>query len=333
MRTDSERDPAPLRTDREPRVSSPARWWLFASLTLMLTFFHWYSIDSPRVLDQMELHRQIVEHRAPAPYQQRILQPLLVDALIRVSPLPEKRTFLMGYLGLRFAGLLIALWACWTFARRFVRGEAALAATILLAAVVPFTFQHYYYQPSSMLELAAFALGFVWIAERRWIALSVLTAVATLNRETAVFLGAYYLLYHFRGSVRARRWAESAAIFAAWLVPFVLIRWAWPAEESAGTIERYVRYNLTSRSALIEAFLAVAPFLALALWGASRKPAQLVRCLTLVPVWVGLCFVFSQLDETRYYLPMLLPELPLAMMTLMPGCARTIPDEASDVRH
>jgi hypothetical protein len=294
-------------------------FFLFAALAIMLTYIHQISIDILRYDDQIQLHNQIVRHIAQSPYQYRILQPYLVSLVTRIPKLPLRQTFLWSYGVIRFISFFVTFIAVWYFSKRYVSAIAALAGSLIMAAVIPFTYFHYFFQPTSVVELAGFAIGFVLIERGRWDWLAFLIAVSTFNRETMIFLAGYYALFHLRDRSIPRLVRESAFLALAWAIPFFGLRLMWPARESAVTITQCIHYNITKESVPIEVGIMVAPFVILALINARSKPPELVRCLCLVPVWLVLCFLFSQMNEVRYFLPMLVPEIPLVIITIVPA--------------
>jgi hypothetical protein len=290
---------------------------VLAVLAAMLTWIHLLRIDLPNYQAQLELHNQILQHLAPSPYQFRILQPWLVAGLLQVHLASVKTTFLFAYTAIRYASIFLALVAVRIFAGEFLPADFSILGSLLLAAVIPFTYSHYYYQPSSILELACFAWGFVLVAKDKWKSLGLLILVSTLNRETMVFLSLYYFLFHFSLAPKrlSRLVARSAMLLGAWLIPFGGSRLLWPAPSSVGTISQYISYNTTHPLVLIEAGLAFLPFFLVSLVNLKSKPANLLRCLWAIPFWLILCFLFGKMEETRLYLPMLIPELPLILLT------------------
>jgi hypothetical protein len=291
---------------------------LLATLAGMLTWIHLFDIDWPNTTKQLELHSQILQHTSTSPYQYRILQPWLVSGLVSLNLLPTKYEFLIGYAGIRFACIFITLLATWYFSRRYMHKNIALAGSLILAAIIPYTYAHYFYQPTSILELAAFALGFVLIVKDKWQWLAVLIFFSTFNRETMVFLAAYYVLFHWKTDKTglSQLLARSFVLLLAWLMPFWGLRLLWPASETVGSIIDYIRYNITTKFLAIEVGLIVLPFLMIAVVYPKSKPKEMLRCMLLVPAWLVICFLFSQMNETRYYLPMLIPAIPLILLTI-----------------
>lgn len=95
------------------------------------TLLHVDRIDRRNYGEQDQLHREIVWHSAPAPYQYRLLQPWLVQALRKVTRAEPQSdlyrlVFLWGYGTLRFLAILTTLVAVFASLRRTWPDETAV---------------------------------------------------------------------------------------------------------------------------------------------------------------------------------------------------------------
>jgi hypothetical protein len=301
---------------------------LYSVLALILTAFHVYRVDLPNVQQQFELHSQIIAGTAQRPYNLRVLQPLIVDAVLKsaagvspVTPAQNNRIFVAGYACIRFLSIFLGLF----FAEKIFRffGEAVFArrAALFLAAVYPMTFFFYYYQPTSVLEFALFAVAFfIILKERSLLAVSFLLILATLNRNTSIFLVLYYALWSARDLPEwwaARKFLRVAQAFAIpavlvglWTVVLAVLNHFYHGTGWVGTPHDYLVYNFTGYTALKVWF-----FTGLLLWPAAASivaewhavPSG-YRALTLgwcIP-YMGLHLCMAQCDEVRYWLPVYL---------------------------
>src|SRR3989339_9701 len=84
-------------------------YWLlvYLPLSLMLSEVHLRTVDRPNYPRQLQAHREIVGGRSERPYTIRILQPLVVQAIIDRLPSREEGKFLGGYAAVRIASLLV----------------------------------------------------------------------------------------------------------------------------------------------------------------------------------------------------------------------------------
>ena len=80
---------------------------VYVAVSAALTFAHVNSVDLPHVREQRTSHDAIVNARSVRPYNIRVLQPLLVQALVNaIPPRLDNRAFLAGYASIRFLSLL-----------------------------------------------------------------------------------------------------------------------------------------------------------------------------------------------------------------------------------
>jgi hypothetical protein len=311
----------------------PALTW-FAILSAVGTLLHIDLIDSLNYPDQQELHSAIVHHSASAPYQYRVLQPALVEALLKASRTEAntttyRRFFMGGYAGIRFLAIFTTLSAVFFSLRlTWTEGTAALASTAL-AAFLPFTYRYYYYQPTSILEMAFFGLGLVAVQTRTPSALFPLVAVGTLNRETMCFLPFTYFLY-WLPKLRKKDWLWLVIAAATWLLVFAGLRIVWPATHNLLNISKSVSSNLRFFRGNLDLLVILAPSILLLFRARELPPPYWRIALCSVP-WLILHFFTSNWYEIRYYMPVLIWLLPgLVFVFSGEGTARKSDETVSE---
>ena len=297
----------------------------FAILAAVGTLMHIDLIDRRYYGDQRELHSAIVAHSASAPYQYRVLQPTLVELLLKASGAEAKTgryrfVFTGGYAGIRFLAIFTTLCAVFFSLRlTWSEGTAALGATAL-AAFLPFTYRYYFYQPTSVLEMAFFAVGLLAVRTRTPSALLPLVAVGTLNRETMCFIPFVYFLY-WRPKLRRTDWLWLGASAAAWIVIFVGPRLLWPATHNLTNISRSLSSNLQFSRQNLDLLVILAPSILL-LFRVRQLPAPYLRLAFCSLPWLLLHFFTSNWYEIRYYMPVLIWLLP-SLVFIFSGESRT----------
>jgi len=279
-----------------------------ALIALALALLHVALIDAPRVGDQMLLHGQIVTHTAPAPYQYRILQPLLVEGSRRLCGSTSPVLFLALYALIRWIATFTAMACLYRLLRRSHAQRIAVSGVLILCAAIPFTYWSYYYQPTSIIELAAFALALYITARRQLLPLALVVFFGAFNRETMVFVSAIWLLWHLPKQL-LRTLAGSALLFLLWAVPFITLRKLFPVTENLLDVRYYVGQNLTH----FWEFLAVCAFTIpwFAWFGRRQSVASEYRRLAAMwALWVALHFCTALWWEVRYYLPLVMANIP-----------------------
>jgi len=196
-------------------------------------------------------------------------------------------------------------------------GRTATLAATALAAFLPFTYRYYYYQPSSVLEMACVALGLLALFRRGAWALLPLALLGGLNSETMIFLPLAYLLF-WLPELRRREWAWLAAAALAWLAVFAGLRLLWPVDAELLDIGRYVRQNLTWSRGTLDLAVILSPLLLVA-FRMRRIPEPFLRLVLISLPWLLLHFLGSEWREIRYYLPLLIWLLPALLAALAGG--------------
>jgi len=303
---------------------------LFA-ISLSLTYLHYLWIDLPNAGIRWEAHQSIIGHTAESPYRYRILVPWLAEAVGRyahwLTDLDPQRGVSAGYSIILclvlFAGLSLfqGYLRCW-----FERREALLG-TLFVAAMLPLTFIHYYFQPTSSLEFVSFTLGMWLIVARRPGWFLALMAVSTLNRETSLLLVVIFMICHV-GRMRARPLLGWLSLYgASWLMIYGSLRWAFGMakhvnQDRADALTYRLMENLTTW----DSYFAIGVFFGIGWWLAyqdgTKKPLLLRRALWFVPIFFAVYLICSNIHEVRYLLELCPIIVPLALMSLF-GEGRT----------
>jgi hypothetical protein len=290
---------------------------LVLTLSLGLAYQTFQAIDRPFLNERLPRHEAIVEGRAAVPYRYRLLAPCLTESSVRIlAPrLGRERAFLASYFAfdvLGYACTLVAMMLLLTVLGH-VPAEA-LAGSVLVAALVPLTLRFQWYQPWSIVEPGLLALGLAALIRRRTTALVLLTILATLNRETGIYL-ALAALFAFP---RARSsWVAFAAGLGV-LVTARLVLGDGPREVSFADAWARNTQPANVRAALLGAALLLGPVPFVAARAFPRAPRVLRRASLLVPVHLALIAVFGVWMETRLLIPLLAVLVPLAWSRWFP---------------
>jgi hypothetical protein len=295
----------------------------FAVLSIIGTLIHVDTIDLPHASEQHKLHRAIVTHSAPAPYQYRILQPALVQLALDVSGAKTDSTtysavFLAGYAAIRCLSIFATLTAVFLALRLLWPDTMALLGSTILAAFLPFTYRFYFFQPTSILETALFGCALLAVLSRKPAAFLPLVLIGTFNRETACFIPLLYFLYWLPDLTR-REWSWLICSWVAWGLIFVGLRMLWPTTVDFLSVAWCISVNMpmSMKSLGGDIYLAVmlSPYLFFLIW--RRQASARYRRLALCSVpWLALHFLASRWWEIRFYMPMLIWLLPGLMSIL-----------------
>jgi hypothetical protein len=189
-----------------------------AALTAVLA----WKVDVPRIEEQKRCHADVLAGTAPHPYNGRVLQPLVVEAVCDAVPDRLRAdVFTASYAGIRWVSIFTTLVAFELFLLAFVGLDPARLVVLFLSGIFALGYHGYHYQPSNVLDLALFTVALLAIVRRRDPLLVPLMVLATLNRNTSIFILATYVLWHWpelRSGIRSgrREWAVGLGMAAAW---------------------------------------------------------------------------------------------------------------------
>jgi hypothetical protein len=294
--------------------------WLTLGLLLAaaasLTREQLLQIDLPYVRPRMALHQQIIARTAPAPNRYRVLVPavteIAVRPLSRLLPLP--RAFVLVYAAYTAVALVLLLGTLFVYCRCWFSAERALVGVLFVAATMPVAFANHYFQPWSLLEPSLFALGLWLLVRGRLAAFALLVAVASLNRETAVYLPLAYLLTV--GRPRGHDIAVFLGLLAVWAAVFLGLRYELGGAPTDITVAEVWRANTTAKALLhtvVNVGSLVGALSLLAAWGLPRAPTFACRVAWLVPLYLAALVPFALWWEVRLWWSLYPILLPLAL--------------------
>ncbi len=162
-------------------------WGLYAACALLFTGLY---VKTTGVYAATNL-TLLTHFHAWVPFQYRLLLPVIVNGLARV--LPVKLAYLYDLLTLGFTFGLFLVFA--RFLRFFLPPGFSKLAT--LGLMYPMLWNYgilgRYYYPPDVPSVFFFVAGLVCLLERRWAWYYPVFVLATLNRETSIFLTLAYL--------------------------------------------------------------------------------------------------------------------------------------------
>ena len=200
-----------------------------------------------------------------------------------------------------------------------------------MAAVIPMTYYRYFYQPTSVLDLAFFALGLGWVVGGKHWRLVPLVALATANRNTSAFIAAVYAVYRlddlWSGDRKAlwRYLAVFGSLAGAWLGTVVLLESLYPATAWVNLPSEYLRYNARTPAVWLLSGLVCWPLVVGGAVGWREVDHRLRRLvLVWVPFYVAVHFAMARADEVRYWLPLYLVVGPFCVKAYEKGAGGAV---------
>jgi hypothetical protein len=261
----------------------------------------------------------VVSGAADAPERYRVLLPFTIAGFSHATGISLATAWHL----LRFISFVAAYMLMFAYLRHWFSETKALFGTALVAATVPLTFTNSWAHPDHIAELALFTAGCAAVAANRFWTLAAILAVATVNRETAIFLVPLYLVT--APSIRERV-AGAVLLTAEWAVIFFSLRlWRGFVHYDYFQLQRNLQFFKLLPSAYdpyyrIYAYFALLLFgglLLIALAGTGPRPLYVSRALLVVPMFCLVAISISSIIETRIFTPL----YPLIMPAVMFGCS------------
>jgi len=245
---------------------------------------------------------------ASTPYQYRVLVPWIVRGALDAG-LVRPDWQMAAFAAIQFACLVLLAFVFRRYLSLFI-GDRRLVSVMALTiyAVLPFNYFNVPYYPYDVPSVLFFTLGLLLIHERRWGWYYALFVIATLNRETSVFLVVATVFAYFD----RYRWRTLAALAGSQLAIWMAIKsflWILYRENrwlGYGLYQFQLKVNLlTVVDHPIKAAIALATWgclwLAVAVWHRRIKDVFLRRNLWTIPVFIASMLVVGFVIELRIY--------------------------------
>src|SRR5574337_923786 len=252
------------------------------------------------------LHRAIVSHYAPSPYQYRVLAPLLVNT---IAPNASDDMLIPWYSVLNALCLIVTFPALYAGLRRWLAEWQSLFSVGLMTIGFAFAYPFWYLSPWSFIEIALVCLAMIYLDNNRIYAL--LVATATLNRETGLLLPLLYIAYYWTERQERTIRRRMLLYMAEWLLITAGLHLLLGQAPIFYDLPHNLQVNLTTLNLVL---LFNAPLLLLSLTLTTRYhnlPMTQRRLLVVALLYLLACGVFGIWIEmprmTLSVFPVLLP--------------------------
>jgi hypothetical protein len=301
-------------------------WALVLSAAGALARCYYFDVMLPNESAAVELQRAILGGGAPSPYRYRILAPLIIETLARLFDLfqPTREAYRAAFACFSFGALSLVLGGLYKYLRRWFETPWALVGILLAAATMPLALRDHYYQPWSFLEPGILALAMLAVVERRRCWVVVLTAVAALNRETALLIPALCLFLGWEGTETGEKWSHErrrawwtfvASVLACAAVQLAVRVLVGPSAH-VRTVEQILGRNVNDRYVLV-AVWNVLLFFGFMWFAAARglrdAPGAMRRAAVVAPLYLVLIAVWGVWREVRLLMSLYPIVLPLGL--------------------
>jgi hypothetical protein len=298
---------------------------LLLSVAAVVAFVYWSRVDRPNLALRQVLHQQIIEGTALSPYRYRILVPFVGEALRRAlaTAFTADVAFLLAYAVCDLAAVGLVLVALLVWLRQWFSADRALVGVLFAAATMPIALQDHYYQPWSLPEAALLAASLIAIRQSLYWVLFGLVALASLNRETAVFIPLAFLATSVEtGNLPERTRSNLKVIFLfaglvfVWLAIVGSLRYLRGSAPPVQTIAGLLKANLAGENlarAALNWCLFLGAFWVFAILGFRSAPPFLRRLALIIPVYIVTIALWGVWYEVRLLMPLYPVLIPLGL--------------------
>jgi hypothetical protein len=244
------------------------------------------------------------------PYQYRVLVPALVRGATELHVI-RPGTQLAAFGAIETVALLLLAYAFRRYVSFFIPDRVlASVAAMSLYLILPFNYFSYPFFPYDVPSVLFFTCGLILIYQQRWLWFFPLFAIATVNRETSIFLTVvtmFVLFDRVRPQTLAAIVASQAAIWIAVKAVLWFVYRTNPRHETvAGLAVFQLKVNAaTLVSVPIRSMMTLATWgclwLPVLLWHRRIRDVSLRRTLWTVPVFLAAMLVVGFVIEMRIY--------------------------------
>lgn len=288
---------------------------LVVLLGLMLGGMYFLAIDLQAPQYTLTQQQNAFAGNAGSPYRYRVLVPTLLELGTRAFAFlgSPQRAFQAASLVYECLGLSFQMVALYALLRQFFAPSRALVGVTFTAGMTVLTLAYFTYQPWSILEVAFFALGLLLAYRGHWAWLTGVVVLASLNRETGVFLPVAVLLASVgelrpigldlvRRVVASREARIAFALVVLSTAIFAALRLVRGSADPADALADVVRRNL-ERNNLIAAAMGIPLLLGVgwvyAALGWRSAPCFLRGAARVVPLYLIAFAIWGWWREVR----------------------------------
>jgi len=269
------------------------------SVSLLVSNQYFFNVHLRFFEDATILHNQIISGIADSPYRYRILVPLFTEFLSQFMSLNYAY-----YIYFSFATSVMFI-VLYYFFRDFVSKEFALIGILFISGTIQIGLRDHYFQPWSLLEVALFTISLKLIFVNKFYSLVSIVILATLNRETGLFIPISFFLVNFNFSLTKANFkivTKSFILLITWLIIYAILRIVMGNTPHIHTLSYFLETNLIFSRLIItvnNVILFFGVFWILLILGFKFLPLNLRRMYMFIPIFLLFYLVFTLWTEVR----------------------------------
>ena len=296
----------------EAKLQIVVMLWAFAA-----SYIFTLQVIVPGYRKAFVLFVQILNGSADSPFAYRLLVPFLIKGLgIPLSRLLSPQTmFVTAYVIYSIAAIVFSALVLFRLFRLWYDDLSSLLGAMMYCLLVAVASHHDMFQPWSQLEPGLYAVAIILGVRCRIGWALILTIIATLNRETGLFVPLLFCAVLPGRLFDRKRILWLAVLGAVWLSVFLGLRVLIGPRPDPYTIAWCWHDNLRPMSLAISLAASAAFFsvVAPAVFGWARTPLEIRRSALVLFLFVPLILLYGLWWEVRHWLSVACILLPFAI--------------------
>ncbi len=296
------------------------------SVSASLAYGYFNKVDRQYYPARIETQQQIMAGTASSPDQYRVLVPVIAQVFINAfsAVVSEKAAFYITYAIFDLLAIFFILAILFAWLKTWFTWEQSLIGVLFVAATMPIALQDHAFQPWSLLEVGLFTASLMAIRQNRYWTLAAMVSIASLNRETAVFIPVAFLLADLGSTnlftkgvkINWKPFVIFCGLFLIWAATFIGLRYFLGQAPHAESLADLIALN-TTKDSLINAVMNGSLFLGViwvfAVFGYKHAPTFIKRVALVVPLYLLTVLVWGVWFEVRLLMPLYPILVPLGL--------------------
>ncbi len=309
-------------------------WVIFAiilSVSAVLAFGYYVQVGRPNLAKRTQLHSEILDGTTQSPYRYQVLVPFLAENFIKAFSLflPHFKAFLLSYALYDLAAIFAFLSILYIFFKHWFAKDHALIGILFVAGTMAVALRNHCFEPWSLLEAVLFSLGLLLIYRKQHWVLGMVILLASLNRETAVFIPLAFLFIRIdmigvlkgKGQVEKKTALLFLIYVLLWFIPFAGLRCVIGTAHHIHTVKELWAYNIEPASlfrTVVRNGLFLGFFWIFAVLGFRHAPRFIQNAALIIPIHLLLVIVYGVWYEVRLLMPLYAILIPLGLSYVFP---------------
>jgi hypothetical protein len=297
--------------------------FFFLCCSAILAEFHGYTINLGELLDKRTFrHNVIIDSRGYAPWGYRIFHAYIIEWITNLFLNASHEHYAVFrenvYIFFRGTEMFFTFVGFQLLMEKWLSPYKAFCATILFIGLHAPSFVHYWYQPSSPLDLCLWIWAIYLTLEGRFLWLIPMVFIGTINRETTCFIILFHFALQYKKEQLRYLIGRCISLSCIWLGVFIMLRSQIPVRGVTENTEltTLLYKNLFYAPWVIYALSFVGGWILYPLLHFRKWPKDLQRIAYVFIPYMILIVCFGRIREVRLLLPLCIPFIPAFFLTI-----------------